>query len=317
LALKIEKAEGFESKGRTTPVLLLGETYESQYVLLILDHWKLVAAATIFAVVATYVLTKTAMTKWYQATAIIEPIPEGAVENRVEGGMGGFSGGGISSFLMSAGIDSQAQEYLTILRSFTFNTGVALRHNLSGDLLKDIDNKPKTQRKLKILLFSILKGQFKVDYSIQAHNLSVHFIDRDPIRAQEILQYYLDDLRESQRQEAIQNASAAIVSLEKEAKATGDSLLRENLYALVARQVQRQKLAEVEADFAFKLLDPPISPDRPYSPSASLNCLVAMMLTPLIMAAAILLRQIWRDEHVKLVTPYARRRLGGEHDSSF
>ena len=54
------------------------------------------------------------MTPWYQATAIIEPIPEGAVENRVEGGMGGFGGGGMSSFLMSTGIDSQAQEYLTI-----------------------------------------------------------------------------------------------------------------------------------------------------------------------------------------------------------
>ncbi len=67
-------------------------------------------------------------------------------------------------------------------------------------------------------LFDTLKGRFKVDYSIQGHNLSVHFIDRDPIRAQEILQFYLDDLRELQRQEAIRNASAAILSLEKEAK---------------------------------------------------------------------------------------------------
>ena len=58
------------------------------------------------------------MTPWYQATAIIEPVPEGAVENRVEGGIGGFAGGGMSSFLMSTGMDSQAQEYLTILRSY-------------------------------------------------------------------------------------------------------------------------------------------------------------------------------------------------------
>ena len=95
----------------------------------------------------------------------------------------------MSSFLMSTGIDSQAQEYLTILRSYTFNTDVALRHNLSGELLKDAEERPNTERKLKMKLFDILKGRFKVDYSIQAHNLSVHFLDRDPIRAQEILQY--------------------------------------------------------------------------------------------------------------------------------
>lgn len=317
MALKIEKAEPEfqENKGRLAPVLPLAETSENPYLLLVLDSWRLIAVATLIAVVATYILTKTVMTKWYRATAVIEPVPEGAVENRVEGGLGGFAGGGMSSFLMISGMDSQAQEYLTIFRSFTFNTGVALRHNLTNDLLRDDDEKPKTERKLKMKLFDILKGRFKVDYSIQAHNLSVHFIDRDPVRAQQIVQYYLDDLRELQRREAIRDASDAILSLEKEAKATGDSLLRESLYALVARQLQREKLAEVEADFAFKVLEPPISPDKPYSPSAILNCFVIMMLTPMITSGIILLRQ--RRAERKVEMPHTRRRPVGEHDASF
>ena len=318
MALKIEKSEseGYEIKGRLSPVLPLEQTSESLYLLLLLDNWRLIAIATLIAVVATYVLTKTAMTRWYQATAVIEPIPEGAVENRVEGGLGGFAGGGMSSFLMATGMDSQAQEYLTILRSFTFNTNLALKHSLTDDLLED-QKKPKTERKVKMKLFDILKGRFKVDYSIQGHNLSVHFIDRDPIRAQEILQYYLDDLRELQRQEAIRNASAAISSLEKEATTTGDSLLRENLYALVARQVQQQKLAEVEADFAFKVLEPPVSPDKPYSPRASLNCFLVMILTPMFLVAGILLRQTWRTERRRRPAHYDRRRPAAEHDTSF
>ena len=318
MALKIEKAEseGYEIKGRLSPVLPLEQTSESLYLILLLDNWRLIAIATLIAVVATYVLTKTAMTRWYQATAVIEPIPEGAVENRVEGGLGGFAGGGMSSFLMATGMDSQAQEYLTILRSFTFNTNLALKHGLTDDLLED-QKKPKTERKVKMKLFDILKGRFKVDYSIQGHNLSVHFIDRDPIRAQEILQYYLDDLRELQRQEAIRNASAAISSLEKEATTTGDSLLRENLYALVARQVQQQKLAEVEADFAFKVLEPPVSPDKPYSPRASLNCFLVMILTPMFLVAGILLRQTWQTERRQRPARYDRRRPGADHDASF
>jgi LPS O-antigen subunit length determinant protein (WzzB/FepE family) len=316
VALKIEKAdsEGYEIKGRLSPVSR--EASENPYVLLILDNWRLIAIATFIAVVATYILTKTVMMRWYQATAVIEPIPEGAVENRVEGGLGGFAGGGMSSFLMATGMDSQAQEYLTILRSFTFNTNVALRHNLTDDLLED-QKRPKTERKLKMKLFDILKGRFKVEYSIQGHNLSVHFIDRDPIRAQEILQYYLDDLRELQRQEAIRNATAAITSLEKEATTTGDSLLRENLYALVARQLQQQKLAEVEADFAFKVLEPPVSPDKPYSPRASLNCFLVMILVPLLMAAGIVFRQMWRGERGRGSAPRTQRRTAAEQDASF
>ena len=318
MALKIEKAKSESyDKGRLSPVFPRGETYEGLYLLPILDNLKLIAIVTMAVVIATFVLTKTVMEKWYQATAIIEPVPEGAVENRVEGGMGGFGGSSMSSFLMAAGMDSQAQEYLTILRSFTFNTGVALRHNLTGELIPvDSDEKPKTQRELKMQLFEILKARFKVDYSMQAHNLGVHFIDRDPIRAEQILQFYLDDLRELQRQETIKNASAAIVSLEKEASSTGDSLLRENLYALVARQVQRQKLAEVEADFAFKLLEAPISPDRQYSPHASLNCFVMMLLTPFLMIVVIVARQIWRGEQREEM-PNTRRRSVSEHGASF
>jgi LPS O-antigen subunit length determinant protein (WzzB/FepE family) len=316
VALKIEKVEpeGSEHKGRVAP-FPISENSESPLLFLILERWRLIAAVTFVAIVATYILTKTVMTKWYQATATIEPVPEGAVENRVEGGMGGFAGGGMSSFLMATGMDSQAQEYLTILRSFTFNTDVAIKHKLVDDLLED-QERPKTERKLRMKLFDILKGRFKVEYSIQAHNLGVHFIDRDPIKAQEILQYYLDDLRESQRQETIQNASAAIQSLEKEAKATGDSLLSQNLYALVARQVQRQKLAEVEADFAFKLLEPPISPDKPYSPRASLNCFIVLLLMPLLMAAGIVLRHLWHSGR-KQEPPQGRRRQLVDHGASF
>src|SRR6202022_2720144 len=141
---------------------------------------------------------------------------------------------------------------------------------------------------LKMKLFEALKSRFGVDYSIQARNLNVHYLDRDPIVAQQILQYYLDDLRGLLRQEAIANATAAIESLEKEAKHTGDPLLSDQLYSLVAREVQRQKLAQVEADVAFRVLEPPISTDRRYWPRARITCFIALIFTPLLMSGGIL-----------------------------
>jgi hypothetical protein len=292
VALKAETADfdGSETTARVSSFAAIEENNANPYLLLLLRHGMLIALVTVLAVVGTFIYTKWFATKWYRATAVIAPVPEGAVENRVEGGIGSLGVGGMSSFLLASGTDAQAQEYMTILRSFAFNTDLALHHDLVSDLLgDDADDRPKTERALRMRLFDILGGRFSVDYSIQGQNLSVHFLERDPLVAQEILQYYLDDLRALRRQEAIRSASAAIASLEKEAKQTGDSLLSQQLYGLVARQVQRQKLAEVESDFAFRVLDPPISPDKPYWPRARVNCFIALLAAPSLMGMVIVI----------------------------
>lgn len=319
MASKIETAdfENYPSKIQLTPVVPREEINPTPNLSAVLDNWKLIAIVTLLSVIAAFVYAKFLSTKWYQATAIIEPVPVGAVENRVEGGMGGFASGGVATLLMTSGTDSQAQEYMTILRSFAFSSAIAIKHNLTPLLIRaDSDDPPKTERQLKIKLFEALEKRFAVDYSIQARSLNLHYLDRDPIMAQQILQYYLDDLRGLLRQEAIGNATAAIESLEKEAKHTGDPLLSDQLYSLVARQVQRQKLAEVEADFAFRVLEPPISPDRPYWPRARITCFLALIITPVLMGGAIILLGTfsrWRAQRLPTADK-ARRRPLIEHE---
>ena len=51
--------------------------------------------------------------------------------------------------------------------------------------------------------------------------------------------------------------------------------------------MQRQKLAEVESDFAFKVLEPPISPDKPDWPRARITCFLALVITPILMGIGI------------------------------
>jgi LPS O-antigen subunit length determinant protein (WzzB/FepE family) len=319
MAPKIETAdfENYPSKIQLTPLAPREEISTGLDLSLALDKWKLIAIVTLISVIAAFVYAKFLATKWYQATAIIEPVPAGAVENRVEGGMGGIGAGGMATLLLTSGSDSQAQEYMTILRSFSFNTEIAMKHNLTPILLSDESaEKPKTERELRMRLFEAQKSRFAVDYSIQARSLNVHYIDRDPIVAQQILQYYLDDLRGLLRQEAIANATAAIDSLEKEAKHTGDPLLSDQLYSLVARQVQRQKLAQVEADFAFRVLEPPISPDRPYWPRARITCFIALLFVPMIMGAGILVLASLSRWRARPQPPSdrTRRRLLAEHE---
>ena len=322
MALKKDPVDfdSYESRVRMTPISAREEAPSGNpYLLLLLSRWKTIAMVTLLSVVATFIYTKWIATKWYQATAIIVPVPEGAIENRVQGGVGSFGTSGMASLILQSGTDTQAQQYMTILRSFAFNTGLAIKHNLTADLLGDDPSDiPKSERQLKMKLFDAASARFSVDYSIHAQNLSVHFVDKDPLAAQKILESYLSDLRELQRQEAIRSATAAIASLNKEAKETGDMLLSEELYRLVANQVQRQKLAEVEADFAFRVLEPPISPDKPYWPRARINCFIALMLTPMLAGIVILLlslRSGWRPQSRPALPATQRPRAIGEIDS--
>lgn len=323
MALKVETAdfERYEGKARVASPPAYEEGALDQYLLLLRGYGTMIAVVTLIAIVATFIYTKWFATKWYKATAVIAPVAEGAVENRVEGGIGSLAGGGMASLLMASGTDAQAQEYMTIFRSFAFNTDLALHHDLVADLLgDDPEDRPKTERKLRMKLFDVLEKRFSVDYSIHAQNLSVHFEDRDPLVAQQILQYYLDDLRDMRRHEAIRSATAAIASLEKEARETGDSLLSQQLYLLVARQIQRQKLAEVESDFAFKVLEPPISPDKRAWPLARINCFIALLLTPMLLAIGIVIYQRFSGRTAsaaQIANGAARTNRISEHNGAF
>jgi hypothetical protein len=78
-------------------------------------------------------------------------------------------------------------------------------------------------------------------------------------------------------QERISGAAAAIESMDAEANMTPDAVLPSELYELVAKQVQRMKMAQVEADFAFRVLDPPAASDKPYRPSVLLNSMLVLL----------------------------------------
>ncbi|HXN12288.1 MAG TPA: hypothetical protein VN865_04230, partial [Candidatus Acidoferrales bacterium] len=51
------------------------------------------------------------------------------------------------------------------------------------------------------------------------------------------------------------------------------------LYELMARQIQREKIAEVQSDFAFKVVEPPVVPDNYFAPKARHNATLAASLT--------------------------------------
>ena len=59
----------------------------------------------------------------------------------------------------------------------------------------------------------------------------------------------------------------------------------------ITLQIQRQQLAQVQADFAFGVIDPPVAPDKPHTPKVALSSAVAAALAFFGCLGAILMRE--------------------------
>lgn len=269
------------------------------YLLTIMERWRTIAAVAIAATSITALAAAFVLPKWYRASTIIRPISTPNVESRMAGLLGGI-GGGLSGGLggiaesLGGGGENDAEEYIAILRGFQFNITLAERHHLLDKLLTPgllgrllHASKPKDS---KWAAYRALKRRLTCEYSIKTGNITLYFKDKNRSDAEKILGYYIEDLRDLLRGREMRDTSSAIDSLETEAASTPDALLRAQLYELVARQVERKKTAQVEADFAFRVLDPPAASDEPYSPWVLLDSVLAGIFGLIFSAGAVVMK---------------------------
>ena len=263
------------------------------YIFKLRERWRTITYVAIAAAATTAVVTGFVLPKWYRASAVIRPISTPAIESRISGLLGGLGGGGagigglggLGGLAASIGAvgSSDAEEYIAILHGFQFNVTLSQNHHISNYLLKSSSDFLSwlafwASKEPSWKIYHVLTKRFDCEYSVKTGDITLNFIARTPEDAENILGYYIDDLRDLLRAREVSGALSAIDSLDEEANSTPDSLLRSQLYDLVAKQVQRKKIAQVEADFAFRVLDPPASSDQSYRPMVLLDTFLAGML---------------------------------------
>lgn len=239
----------------------------------------LIMAVTIAMALGVGSYTRFCKVKLYRAEALVTPTAPG------DGGdelglspMGGVAGaGGLGMLLGFSGPGDNvviAERYMAIMRSYAFGTALAARYGLARRLAG-----ARAASLTPWRIHMLLNERFDFEYDYRSGNLTLYFIDPDPARAQMILGLYLQNLRDKLRNEAVQTAAAAAASLQEEVRRTPDELLQNQLYELMARQIERGKLAQVQANFAFKVIEPPVVPDHYYAPSARRAGLLSGVLT--------------------------------------
>jgi hypothetical protein len=169
-----------------------------------------------------------------------------------------------------------------ILKSFNFTRALVRRHNLLPIFLP-LENVSVAEfddsRHLQWKVYRKMKDRFTSEYEIKTGNIALDYEDTSPAQAERVLGYIIDDLRELVRTKQIREAKGAVASLKDEAGRSPDPMIEAALYQLIATQIQREKMAEVQADFAFTIIEPSGASDLKVWPSATLFCFLAACVT--------------------------------------
>ena len=253
-----------------------------RYFGLLRARWMLIVVATIGIGLGFGLYTKFLAVKWYRAQAVVTPVPPASGMSLAgsAGEMLDGMGGGIASLLsFGGGSDTvtMAERYVAIMNSYAFTTDLIKKYHLERNIIGVRSKNAPTVTKW--LMHTAMTDRFTTDYDYKSGNLTLYFMDPSPDDAKRILGYYLDSLQDKLRNEEVQSATSAAASLQEEVRKTSDALLQSQLYELMARQIQREKVAQVQADFAFKVVEPPVVPDNYYAPKARHNAEIAAVIT--------------------------------------
>jgi len=152
-----------------------------------------------------------------------------------------------------------------------------------------------------------LNDMVMINYDVKEDIITVSADFPDPEMAAKIVNYFVVTLNEHMSAEAKRVAVVNKEYLEKQLLATNDSLVQQKIYNLIAEKIETMMMAEVKEGFAFKVLDPPMTPDEKSKPKRALMTAVTFIVSLFLGVFVVLFR-----EYIKKIKAQS---AGGHHAS--
>lgn len=108
------------------------------------------------------------------------------------------------------------------------------------------------------------------------------------------------EVNERRRAEAVREAAQSIRYLEQELGKTSSVEIRQSIYRLIEAQTKGMALAQARAEYAFKVIDPAVAPQRPIRPRPLLMIAVGLVIGTVLAIVAVLIRRAWQRQGPRL-----------------
>lgn len=169
---------------------------------------------------------------------------------------------------------SSATEIIALLNSSMLRKKSIETHGLLPIVLPDRWNVEKNRWKdaepSQHDALRALEKALSIRHSLKDNTITITFENRRPEEAARFIEKLLLTLNSHLSGEARRVAESNRLYLEGQLQRTSDPLIRQNIYSLIAQQIESSMMAGVMENFAFKVIDPPEVPDQKVSPRRTL-----------------------------------------------
>jgi uncharacterized protein involved in exopolysaccharide biosynthesis len=250
-------------------------------------RYKFMIVALVFLTGVGAVLVTLSLPNIYRSEAVISPREEDKSRASALSALGGL--GGLAGDVLGVGGSASLDKFETVLKSRLLSRTIYHKNRPQiltalypetwdpdkNQWLPEVEEPPTEQDVIKSLLESL-----SVESPRDKNVMKVAFEHQDPAFAKEIVEWYLDELSEYLRQETLKDAAENQKFLQAQVDMISDVLLREKVYALLAKEIEKQTFARAQLPYAFVVLDPPIipDPDKKVKPKRAMICMLSVMV---------------------------------------
>ena len=235
--------------------------------LVILKHKKLIFFSVFFAAILAVVISLN-LPNIYRSEATIALRTEDSSDSISSlSGLGGL--GSMVAGQLGLGGNEGLEKLKVTLNSRDLTRRVVEKHDLMPILFEeewDQDKKgwkneefaPTIQDAWKL----ILNGLLKVNVNQDSKTIDIGFEHKNPEFSKKMVKYYIAELSNVLRQEVLYDSIEKKKFFKKQIEKIKDSLLREKIYSLLAKEIEKETFAKAQKYYGFLLIDPPIIPDQ-------------------------------------------------------
>ncbi len=249
--------------------------------IVLLKHKKMIASVVFLAGVLAVVMSLM-MTNVYRSESVLAPTGQ-------EKGAGGLAAlGGLGAMVASeAGLmgAGSLEQFEVVLKSRDLTNTIVDKHKLMPLLFEDSWDSGKKRWKVEVEepptlqdAFKAMQGMLKAAPDKKQNILRLTFDYKDPQMAQTMLNYYVVGLSEFLRRQTLDDAAAQQAQLYEQLAKTSDPLLKNRLYELIARQIEKETLAKVQKYYSFNVIDPAFVPEKKFKPKRAQSCILSVVV---------------------------------------
>ena len=256
------------------------------YLAVLLKRKRLIFSVVFISCITALIVTSS-MPDVYRSQATIMPRPRDEDKGAKISDLQDFVG--VTGEIVRFGAGGDIDKFEIMLKSRELTRRVVDRYDLMPDLFEDqwdpLMNRWKESPAPTFQdAYRLLMSMLKVSRQSNTDFLTLAFENEDPRFAKIMVANYLAELSESLRQETLEEAAENKRFLEKQIEETPDILLKEKLWILLSKEIQKAIFLKAQRYHGFIVLDPPVAsdPDKKIKPNRGLIFILSVMAALLV-----------------------------------